>query len=734
MTDVQLEPIPSETAVRLTAFARACKGAARAVSLYPPEHPAVGESLGRLAAAAGTATEAGPLTMMVVPDNLLVEGRALDRPDAAVADLAFLLHAHRVGEFSVQPGVDARAWHTLLTLLGHDPEEVRAQGGLARALTTAGAIGLAVTEIDYASLFEASPTLSEASWESVIARCLDRDVADLDEETLRLLGSIASDAARLAEFFERLEAHEGPRSTGGLGTALLATMRAVADYLEREGPEAVARALDNMAAAISHLSPDFVLQIVAIGNAPGSEFAPLVAEMLARVTDPTLAEFVARTASRERTASARLAEAVRALAPDPRRREAVAALTRGELARTEAAEDDRFESLWAQVADMLTTYNDSAYVSAAYDGELTTAQRRAGELSRAADDPPERIIAWLKTVSDASVRALDLRLLVDLLSVERERRREIVQLVADQVGQLVDLGDFPSARQLVGALAARREAADSPEAAQEIADALAQLAAGPFMTRVAAHLQAARDDEFEHVKAMCAAIGPALASGLAEVLASEARPRARKRLADLLMAFGQHGRESIERLKNSPSPTARRTAVHLLKLCGGPESVPDLAQLVADADAAVRRDAARALIGLALDEAFDALRGVLSDAAHPGRQALVEELGTTRDPRAAQLLCHIVQHMECRGALRPVYLQSLARLGVLGGQDAVDALADVLGRGRWWAPFATREIREEAAAALARIPLPGARAALEKAAADGPFGARAAARRHLKTP
>ena len=40
MPDVQLDPLPPETAVRLTAFARACKGAARAAGLYPPEHPA----------------------------------------------------------------------------------------------------------------------------------------------------------------------------------------------------------------------------------------------------------------------------------------------------------------------------------------------------------------------------------------------------------------------------------------------------------------------------------------------------------------------------------------------------------------------------------------------------------------------------------------------------------------------------------------------------------------------
>jgi hypothetical protein len=40
--------LDAETAGKLTEFARACKAAARAVSLYPAAHPAIGSTLGRL--------------------------------------------------------------------------------------------------------------------------------------------------------------------------------------------------------------------------------------------------------------------------------------------------------------------------------------------------------------------------------------------------------------------------------------------------------------------------------------------------------------------------------------------------------------------------------------------------------------------------------------------------------------------------------------------------------------
>jgi HEAT repeat protein len=734
MIEIEHDPLPLKIAVPLTAFARACKGAARAVALYPPEHRAVGEALERLAVAALAATQSGPLAIMVVPDNLLVGGRALERPDTAVTDTALLLHGHRVGEITIQPDIDPSAWKTLVALLSRDPEEVRAHGGLARALTTAGAIGISVTEIDYSSLFDAASSDSEATWSSVVLRCLERDALDLDEETLRLLGEIASDPVRLAEFFERFGDQPGHQSPEELSLALLRTLREVAAHLGREDEAMADRAFDNMASAFSRLTPDLVMQIVRIGNTAESEHAPLVADLLHRITDRTLAQFVARSVARDRAASARLAEAVRTLAPDPRRREAIAALTRDELARTQVGEESDFETLWAEAADILTSYTDTAYVPDSYDRELTAAERRAGELARSVEDPPERIIGWLKTVSDVSVRGLDLRLLTDLLSVQHhpERRRDVLDLIMSQVGELADIGDFDAARHLVDSALAHRESSASDEIAGSITEVIEQLASGPFLSRVAAHLQVARDDEFAHVQALCAAVGPGLVPRLAELLSAEARPRARKRMADLLMTFGEDGRDSVEKLRGSPNPSVRRTAVHLLRLCGGPESVPDLAGLVADPDAMVQRDASRALIGLALDEAFDALRGILCTPDHPGRRTMVDELGTTRDRRATQLLCHLVQHLECRGDLKVVYLQSIGRLGVLGGPDAVDALADVLNRGEWWAPFRTREVRKEAAAALAGIPLPSAEAALREAAANGSFGVRAVARKYVR--
>ena len=49
--------LDSDSTAKLTDFARACKAAARAVTLYPSSHPAIRLSLGRLVDAASREIE-----------------------------------------------------------------------------------------------------------------------------------------------------------------------------------------------------------------------------------------------------------------------------------------------------------------------------------------------------------------------------------------------------------------------------------------------------------------------------------------------------------------------------------------------------------------------------------------------------------------------------------------------------------------------------------------------------
>ena len=734
MPEAEPTPLPPETAARLTAFARSCKSAARAISLYPPEHPAIGEAMARLAHAAADATESGPLSILVLPNNLLVGGRTTARPDTAVAELASLLHNHMVGEITIRSQVEMPAWRTLLGLLGSDPEDVRIRGGLARALTTAGGVGIEIAELDYSSLINDEGSGTQALWESVISACLQKDGIDLDEKTLGILEDIASDPVRLAEFYERTERQPGASSTRDRAAGLLRALEGVAGLVGREDPARLEALYDNMASAVSRLSPEFVADLLEIGRDPASPHAGLVDEMTRRLTDQTVAKFVARSVAADRGCTARLADAFRALAPDPKRRESVAGLAREELEHTPLAAEPDFSRIWSDVEGLLLSYSDQRYISDDYDREMALAHSRAEDSDQITDDPPERIASWLTTVSDLSIRTLDLQLLTDLLLVvdDSAKREELLQLVVSQVDDLVALGDFDAAHRLVESMAALARKPEAPDVAAQVARAIDGLVGGTFISQAAVHLNSVKDEEFEHVKKLFAAIGPALVPTLADALSTETHNRARQRLTELLIAFGAHGRDSADKLKKSSNPSVRRTAVQLLRAFGGPEALADLEQLVNDTEPAVQRDAARSIIGFGVDESFRMLQRILETERHHGRAAVVEELRSTRDQKAAPLCCYLVRNLEPRGALRGIYVDSIGRLGVLGGTDAVEALVEVLQKGWWWAPFRTRDIRTNAAAALAQMRFPAAQEALANAAANGSFGVRSIAKKFVR--
>src|SRR5262245_5080008 len=145
-------PLSPEDAARLTELARAFKGAARAVVLYPASHPAIGATLGRLVTltASGSLTE--PLRIGVLADGLLLDGRAPARLDPAITELATLLHDHLIGELTILPDGDLDAWRSFLLLLGRAPDAVRAEGGVARLWTTMAGRHVEIREIDYAQV------------------------------------------------------------------------------------------------------------------------------------------------------------------------------------------------------------------------------------------------------------------------------------------------------------------------------------------------------------------------------------------------------------------------------------------------------------------------------------------------------------------------------------------------------------------------------------------------------
>jgi hypothetical protein len=677
--------MPAAQSAVLTEFARTCKAAARAVSLYPGTHPAIQSSLARVVAAATRLAGSSGVTLNVHPNLLVIDGRAPIRPDPAIAELADLLHDRLIGALRIAGNAQPADWLALLGLLGRAPEDVIAGGGIIKAWTATGRSGFEIHEIDYAEVLRERSGGGAAEWDRILAYCLQgQSGATVDERA----------AALLQVLREVTDASRSARQTDDANRTLQAVVEAAA-----------------------HLTPEMMLTLLGKARAAGSSEERAVATVVERMGDRGIATFVAASVAAERGATGRLAQAFQVLVPDAAQKARLLDLAKAQAERGPLGGESGFEDLWQSAAAMLTSYSDQEYVSTEYDRELSNARAQAIEVDRVSDDPPERVQDWLSTVSDAAIRQLDLVLVLDLLRLEDDPAewRVVASLAAAEAERRVGLADISAALQLTEAIAGDTGALD-------------RLATPRFVRSLVAHLRKEEEKDVEPLNRLVQAVGPRMARSLAEALASEQHDRAILRLRELLVGFGAAGRQSVEQLKSSSNPAVRRMAVDLLRVFGGREALPELASMLDDTDPQVEREAIRAIVQIGTNEAYAVLeRALVADSA--SRQTVLQELIGLRDNKAIPLLCYVLKHSPARGKLIDVHKQIIEALGGLSPHpESTRTLRHVLYGGDWWAPFRTAALRRAAAAALRRIGSRETLAVLDEAATRGRRGVRNAAR------
>jgi hypothetical protein len=720
-----------QDAARLTDFARAFKAAARAVVLYPGGHPAIAATLGRIVQLTSPATMPRPMRITVLPDGLLLDDEAPARVDAAIVELASLLHTHLIGQMVVHAGGDVDAWRTFLLLLGRSPETVRGEGGIARVWTTMAGRHVELREIDYGEVLRERSGGESAAWDKVIQNCLQGTSFDLDEQAISELLGIAADADKLSELMSVVEAKAG--AEGGVGAkaaALMRMLRGIVDAVSKGDPERLEPVLRNMASAVGQLSPEVLMGLMTDRDTD-DDGPRLMNAVVSRMSDGTIAKFIARNVVAESSPTDRLAQAFQTLVREGEERQRLLALAREDVAASPLGSTEGFEAVWDQVAQkLLTSYSDKPFVSEDYGRELSGARAKAMEIEQVNDDPPERVGVWLSTVATSALRALDLTLFLDLLRIEDDDAKwgELMVPMVRLLEDLLLVGDFEAAIALLDVLVREASGSGSTARRQHATTAIDLLIAGPMMRHITTHLSTIDDTQFGRVKTMCVSLGEVLVRPLAETLATEERPRPRERLTAILLAFGAVGRRTVERLKNSPNAAVRRTAIHLLREFGGSEALPELASMLGDSDPQVQREAIRAIVQIATTAAYEVLQRALV-AGGASRETVLRELLELHDDRAIPLLCYVLDHTRPRGKLAQVHAEIIDALGGLSAhQDSTRTLRRVLYEGDWWAPLRTAGLRKAAAVALRRLGSREAAAILQEAATQGSRGVRNAAR------
>lgn len=718
--------LDQDSTAKLTDFARACKAAARAVSLYPSTHPAIRLSLGRLVDASSRITAKGSVTLGVVPDNLLMDGAASPKPDQAVRETAALLHDHMIGLITLHTSPDPEGWLPFLHILAKSFDEVRASGGIGRLWAATGQRHLDLQEIDYADILKERKGNQESQWNDIIRACLNLN-SPLDDDSLRELLDVCGNAERFSEFVLALE-ENGETNMGSKASALLRMLRGVVDLVSRTDPTKIEPLLKNIAQGFGTLSPELLLELLSTEEGRADKAADMVLQVASRMTDATLGGFVAKGVMAQGGATTRLAQAFQALVPDNERRPGLLDIARAQVAESPMGQDEGFADMWKNAADMLTSYSDEQFVSESYARELSGARTQALEVERVSDDPPERIGTWVTSVGSAEVRALDLQLLVDLLTIEAdpERWKTVTIPVVSHIEDLLLVGDFDGAMQLTTILTI--EATGGGDRNPAAAAAIARLSEGMMMTHVVTHLRSVDEKAFQQLQKLCYMIGPAIVKGLAEALAVEKRAVARQRFTQILLGFGAAGKNAVEQLRGSANPAVRRTAIHLLREFGGSEALPDLTTLLDDTEPHVQREAVRAILSIGTEEAYNELQHALATGTNQTREALTTALVAMRSERAIPLFEFIVRKIDRKGPLRSVYLRAVESLGALKADQTVDLLKEALYSGEWWAPFRTAELRTTVAKALRQIGTPEALRVLQDGANSGPRGVRAAIR------
>lgn len=724
-----------ELSTLLTEFARTCRSAARSVSLYPGTHPAIGVSLSRLVTAAARLAARADVVLVVHPTALLIDGRTPARPDPALGELAALLHERLVGTLRIDSKADADDWRALLLLLARSTEELIVAGGISKAWADTGRSHFEIAEIDYAEVLREREGEEGAAWDRVVANCLRGESVPLDDSVVSALISAVKDPAKFGSLLDRLQeqAEEGHLTVGVRVAALFQLLRAVLRAVADRRVHSREHVFDTAAQATPHLTPDMLLGIIEQRASTNVEDAEIATGIVERITDEIAASFVAKAVTKERGATERLAQAFAALVPEAENRTRVLDLARADAEAGELGQDAQFVDVWAGAADLLTSYSDSGYVAEDYARELTGARAQAVEVERLSDDPPERIQAWLATVTEPAIKALELQVQLDLLTIESDPRlwQEIAAVAIAEAERRTLIGDVGGALRLVQGLVDQKTSQGRPELAEPAQRSLEQLAGGPLVRHVVTHLRKAPDREVETLTRLCLTLGPVVVRPLAEALALEDHIHTIRRLRELLIQFGAAGRQAVEPLRRSVNPAVRRTAIDLLRVFGGNDALKELAPLLNDADPEVQKDSVRVIVQIGTREAYAVLERAC-DSGDPLRHLVVNQLIALRDNKAIPPLCHVLATTTPRGAQVALHESILEAFGGLAAHpDATDALKTALHRVEWWAPMRTASLRRIAAVALRRIGSPEALAVLTDAAEHGARAVRKAARAQL---
>jgi HEAT repeat protein len=722
----QVSQLSPELARGLLNMARALVVAVRNWTLYPPEHPTVGASVDRLAAAIGDAANGGTFAVGVTPDTLLIAGAAADGSQSGIAEAAALLHDRDILSLTFVGAVPAGTVRAFLRMLTLDAEERRRRGGPARIWADEDLNAIAIEQIDYAKVLAreegavAEPAKRDGLWRSIVLSIGSGAGALFDDRAQERLLAISASPGDIGDLATAVAAPKctvdgSPMITSQAAT-VLAAFRHLTSIVSVMSPDRLPQVMSNMAAAAAGLDPRVIMQVMQSQDDPAS--AAVVAGVAGAFDDVKVAQLLATALALDGRASDRLATIFNTIAPDEDRKRRVLTLTRSLLSETDFGKSAQFQALWSSTEALLVSYNDAEYVSEAYRSTLDAVGGRA-EILAAGELPPD-LPAWMESLGQASVRVLSATMLIDLFNLEQDpaRASDLAPDLSALAEDLLMAGAYEEAVMVTRALQSRA-AAPQAIAREACRQALDQLGESIAMRESLALIGDLDEDNWNAIKAVIDTIGVSSVEALKSVVAVEGDDLTTARAETTIVGFGQKAITRLGSLVADPQWFVQRRAARLLGRIGTADAVPLLQPLLRQKDPRVAREAVAALGVIADPAAARAIHTVLRAATGEVRRAVVEALVAERDPRVVPMLVRILEESQPLGKDHDVVLETLDALGIVGTDAAIPALLAMARQRKFFGGRKLRALKDRSVDALARLGTARSKVALKEAAAQG---------------
>ena len=321
--------------------------------------------------------------------------------------------------------------------------------------------------------------------------------------------------------------------------------------------------------------------------------------------------------------------------------------------------------------------------------------------------------AWVREfvgeLGEEPVRLHIVRLLQEAITLwpgEQVATRAAVRL-AEEFSAALDVGDVATAVRLAPLLAA----ASDPEARRVASESGVPAAIRAF--------KAYDRNHHPDLTAVLVALGESAIPAILEALADEESLAVRKRLLEVVARQGERAFPYLLPMLDDPRWFVVRNAAFLLRRLGHPDAVRLLKARLPGSKPKVLAEILKGLVALQDPDWFSLLLLSLDSEDEERRRVAIEVASRIRHPDVVRAL---LERLSPRigGRLRePFTLELINALGRLRDPAALPAMREILEMRQWRFSFSLAPARREAAAAVARLDGPDARAlTLELARSD----------------